>query len=257
LGAHFTGIDRRMANLFAADGKSLILAFDHGIGGANYSGMANPEKTLTDAVAAGADAILTTVGQALRFGQIISRVGLVINLDDLVDDPTYGVTQALSVGADMGKVIAFPGSPTHVDSVHRAARLCAIAHQYSLPMMVEPIPVSFESKADHTPDKIGPAARMAAEMGGDLLKIQYTGEASTFREVMAPLFRPVIVLGGPNRGNIREVFTDVRTAIDEGAVGIAIGRNIWAHETPAKVVAAMGAIIHGGASVDEAMKELN
>jgi len=56
---------------------------------------------------------------------------------------------------------------------------------------------------------------------------------------------------------IREVFTDVRAAMDEGAVGIAIGRNIWAHESPAKVVAAMGAIIHGGASVDEAMKELN
>ena len=256
MGSHYTGIDRRMANLFADDGKSLILAFDHGITGANYAGMATPERTLTDAVAAGADAILTTVGQALRFGRIISRVGLVINLDDLVEEPTYGVKQALSVGADMGKVIAFPGHATQLDSIHRAARLCAIAHEYSLPMMVEPIPVSFESKADHTPDKIGPAARMAAEMGADLLKIQYTGDAASFRQIMAPLFRPAIVLGGPNRGNIREVFTDVRAAIDEGAVGIAIGRNIWAHEHPAKVVAAMGAIIHGGASVDQAMSEL-
>ncbi|MDQ3692259.1 MAG: hypothetical protein M3464_01345 [Chloroflexota bacterium] len=256
MGANFTGIDRRLANLFASDGKSLILAFDHGIGGANYAGMATPEKTLTEAIGAGADAILTTVGQALRFGKIISRVGLVVNLDDLVEEPTYGVRQALSIGADMGKVIAFPGSSTYLDSMHRAARLCAIAHDHAFPMMVEPIPVSFESKADHTPDKIGPAARMAAEMGADLLKIQYTGDAASFRQVMAPLFRPAIVLGGPNRGNIREVFTDVRTAIDEGAVGIAIGRNIWAHEHPAKVVAAMGAIIHGGATVDEAMNEL-
>jgi DhnA family fructose-bisphosphate aldolase class Ia len=98
---------------------------------------------------------------------------------------------------------------------------------------------------------------MAAEMGGDLLKIQYTGDQASFRQIMAPLFRPVIVLGGPNRGDIRAVFADVRGAIDEGAVGIAIGRNIWAHESPAKVVAAMGAIIHGGASADEAMRELS
>ena len=253
MGSHFTGIDRRLERMSAADGKSLILAFDHGIGGANYAGMANPEKTLTEAVAAGVDAILTTVGQALRFGKILGRVGLAVNMDDLVEDPTYAVKQAMDIGADMGKVIAFPYNESKLDSVHRAARLCAIAHEYGLPMMVEPIPVSFESKADHTPEKIGPAARMAAEMGADLLKIQYTGNQDTFREIMAPLFRPAIVLGGPNRGNIREVFTDVRGAIDEGAVGIAIGRNIWAHERPAKVVAAMGAIIHDGASVDKAM----
>ena len=65
------------------------------------------------------------------------------------------------------------------------------------------------------------------------------------------------MLGGPNRGNIEANSPfDVHGAISCGAVGIAIGRNIWAHKTPAKVIAAMNVIIDGGGSVADAMKEL-
>ena len=49
----FTGIDRRMSRFFAKDGKTLCLAFDHGNWGANTDGMANPAKTLKEAVSAG------------------------------------------------------------------------------------------------------------------------------------------------------------------------------------------------------------
>ncbi|MCC6314149.1 MAG: hypothetical protein IT337_09035 [Thermomicrobiales bacterium] len=252
----YTGIDRRMARLFAGDGRSLVLAFDHGAQGANHAGMADPARTLTDAVAAGADAVLTTVGQALRFGQIIRTIGLAINLDDLIGDPAYAVDQALALGADMGKVIAFPGSVTDPESVARAARLSAICRARNFPLMIEPIPGGFERIEEHTAEKIGLAARQAAEIGADLLKIQYTGDEASFRQVLAPLFRPTIVLGGPSRGNIRGVLEDVHGAMQAGAVGIAIGRNIWADPQPGKVIAAMGAIIHGNATVDEAMREL-
>ncbi len=252
----FTGIDRRMSRMFAADGKSLTLAFDHGNWGANTQGMADPAATLREAVAAGIDAVLTTVGQAMNFGDVISRIGLAVNMDDLVDDPTYAVDQAMAIGADMGKVIAYPGSETDAHSVQKAHRLSAICRSRSFPLMIEPIPHSFESKGHHTEEKIGMAARQAAEVGADLLKIQYTGDVETFRRVLAPLFRPAIVLGGPNRGDIRAVLTDVHGALACGAVGIAIGRNIWAHEHPAKVIAAMAVLIHGNGTVDEAMREL-
>jgi DhnA family fructose-bisphosphate aldolase class Ia len=100
------------------------------------------------------------------------------------------------------------------------------------------------------------AARIGAELGADLLKIHYTGDVAGYRQLLATLFVPVIVLGGPQRANIREVLTDVHGAIQAGARGIAIGRNIWAHPTPARVIAAMATIIHGNGSVDEAMRQL-
>jgi len=252
----FSGIDRRLARLFAEDGRSKILAFDHGNWGANHAGMANPERTLADAVAAGADAVLTTVGQALRFGKTIRKVGLVVNMDGLVGDPSYAVDQAVALGADMGKVISYPGSESDPESPSRAARLSAVCRSRSFPLMIEPIPVGFEHKEHHTEERISQAARQGAEFGADLLKIQYTGDPASFRRVLAPLFVPAIILGGPNRGGIEGVLTDVHGAMAAGAVGIAIGRNIWEHPTPARVIAAMAAIIHGNASVDEAAREL-
>ena len=63
------GSPRRTARITAEDGRSLIVAFDHGIGGANYAGMASPGRTLDDVISAGADAVLTTIGMAEAFGR--------------------------------------------------------------------------------------------------------------------------------------------------------------------------------------------
>jgi DhnA family fructose-bisphosphate aldolase class Ia len=252
----FTGIDRRMARFFAKDGKSLCLAFDHGIVGMNTGGMATPEKTLRECVAAGADAILTTVAQAIEFGEIIKNVGLAINLDHYYGDPTPLVDQALAIGADFGKVICYTGPEGEEQTLHKAYLLSAICRLKNFPLMIEPIPGNFENKAQHTPLNIGVAGRQGAELGADVVKLQYSGDTESFQTIMDAIFKPVIVLGGPNRGDIRGVLTDVHGAISCGAVGIAIGRNIWAHETPAKVIAAMNVIIHGGGTVDEAMREL-
>jgi len=252
----FTGIDRRMSRMFAKDGKSLTLAFDHGNVGFNKDGMAVPEKTLREAIAAGADAILTTTAQAMVFGDTLKNVGVAVNFDEFYGDPTPLVKQAMFLGADMGKVICYTGPEGSEESIRKAQHLSAICRLHGLPLMIEPIPGSFENKAQHTPVNIGEAGRISAEIGADVVKMQYTGDRESFREATRGIFQPIIVLGGPNRGNIEAVLTDVHGAIAEGAFGIAIGRNIWAHETPAKVIAAMNVIIHGGGTVADAMKEL-
>jgi len=252
----FTGIDRRMSRFFAKDGKALCLAFDHGNWGANTDGMADPAKTLREAVAAGADAVLTTIGQALEFGDILKGVGLAINMDDFYGDPQHIVDQALAIGADFGKVICFTGPEGDPISITKAHLLSAVCRERNLPLMIEPIPGNFENKPQHTTVNIGMAGRLAAEIGADVVKMQYTGDVESFKGTIGPIFKPVIVLGGPNRGDIRGVLSDVHGAIACGAVGIAIGRNIWAHKTPAKVIAAMNVIIHGGGTVDEAMREI-
>ncbi|MGI8483146.1 MAG: class I fructose-bisphosphate aldolase [Thermomicrobiales bacterium] len=245
-----------MSRMFAADGKTVTLAFDHGNWGANTGGMANPAQTLQDAVAAGADAVLTTIGQALEFGRFIKTIGIAINMDDFVGDPTPLVDQALAMGVDMGKVIAYTGPEGDAVTIRKAHLLSAICRQRSFPLMIEPIPGGFDKPEQHTAENIGIAGRTAAEIGADLVKLQYCGPQETYASVLRPIFRPTIMLGGANRGDIRAVLQDVYDGMQAGAVGIAIGRNIWAHETPAKVVAAMGTIIHGSGSVDEAMKEL-
>ena len=144
----FTGIDRRMSRMFAKDGKSLTLAFDHGNVGFNKDGMAVPGRPSNEAIAAGADAILTTTAQALAFGDTLKHVGLAVNMDEFYGDPTPLVKQAMFLGADMGKIICYTGPGRRARRASaRPSTLSAICRLHGLPLMIEPIPGSFENKA--------------------------------------------------------------------------------------------------------------
>ena len=68
---------------------------------------------------------------------------------------------------------------------------------------------------------------------------------------------PVLILGGEKINSDREILTMVRDAMDVGAVGITMGRNIWGHENIGGMTAALEAIIHNDASVETAYKLLD
>lgn len=250
------GLERRTARISAADGKTVVLAFDHGMGGARHAGMQYPGATLNECIVAGADAILTTPGLARQYGSALTGVGLVLTLDLAAGHEETAVREAILLGAEMGKFIFTPWSADVPDSLERSRHMIAVAHDAGLPMMIEPIPVSFADTSAHTPENIGKAAKMACEMDSDIVKMQYSGDAESFQEIMTTLYRPVVILGGPGRGNVRAVLEDIRNAMDAGAIGTTIGRNIWEHESPARVVAALAAIVHEDASVDVAMRQL-
>lgn len=250
------GLQRRTERMFGPDGRSVVVAFDHGLGGANHAGMATPGRTLSEVVAAGADAVLVSPGLARRYAATFSRVGLVLNLDHCSGREETAVRESTLLGADMGKFIFTPWSRQIPDSLERTRHLVAVCHEWGLPLMVEPIPASFEETAAHTVENIAKAAKMACEIGGDVVKLQYRGTTAEFARVVASLYRPVVILGGPNRGDARGMLQDIRNALDAGAVGITIGRNIWEHEHPGRMVAALAAIVHADATVEAAMREL-
>jgi DhnA family fructose-bisphosphate aldolase class Ia len=229
---------------------------DHGIDGANYAGLASPGRTLDEVIGAGADAILTTPGLADAFAARLQRVGLILTLDLASGNEEAAVREATVVGADMAKFVMMPWSADLPDSVAHARHLAVVCHDYGLPLMVEPIPVSFTRIEAHTPDKIGQAARIACELGADVIKMQYAGDTEQFQRIVGTLFRPVVILGGPERSDDRRLLQEIREAIDAGAIGVAIGRNIWNRARPGHMVAALNALIHGAASTDEAMREL-
>ena len=250
------GLERRTARIFGSDGKSVVLAFDHGMGGARHAGMKNPGQTLRDCISAGSDAVLITPGLARQFGEDLTSVGVVINLDIASGNDDAAVREAMLLGVEMGKFIFYPGSEAVPDSQARTRHMIVTAHDQGLPVMVEPIPVSFEAKHAHTPANIGTGAKIACEIGADVVKMQYSGDPESFAEIMETLYRPVVILGGPNRGNLRGVLEDIKNAMDAGARGTTIGRNIWEAEAPERVIAALSAIVHEGATVDQAARRL-
>jgi DhnA family fructose-bisphosphate aldolase class Ia len=93
-------------------------------------------------------------------------------------------------------------------------------------------------------------------MGADMIKTVYTGSAESFQEVVEACPVPVVVAGGPKTDEPRALLQMVYDAMQSGAVGIAIGRNIWQATNPPATIRALAKIIHHGWSVDEALGEL-
>ncbi len=70
---------------------------------------------------------------------------------------------------------------------------------------------------------------------------------------MSSCYTPVVILGGAKRGKERDMLADIKQAIESGALGVAIGRNIFQSENPQAMTAAVASIVHGNASLEEAM----
>ena len=106
------------------------------------------------------------------------------------------------------------------------------------------------------------AARVGAELGADIVKVVYTGSPESFRQVVEgaggnlPGGIKVVIAGGEKMESDLDVLEMVAGAMEAGGAGVSIGRNIFQHDRPENMVAAVVAVVHEGATVDEAMKLL-
>jgi len=252
-------ITRRLNRIFRPDGRALIVAFDHGMIDGPAQGMERPSATLQKIVAGGADAILTSYGTATRFAQEIASLGLILRLDGGgtklgnmgQGGLFYTIEDALRLGTDAVAVSAFPGAPDEAESLGRLAEVIGQAHAWGIPVMGEMVPGGFDSPAEmRTAESVAIAARVGAELGSDWLKIPY---ADGFAQVTAGCYVPAVILGGAKKGSERVMLEKIRAALDVGAVGVAIGRNIFQADDPQAMTAAVAALIHEDASIDAAL----
>ena len=101
-------------------------------------------------------------------------------------------------------------------------------------------------------EAIALAARLGAELGADFIKAPYCDDYGT---VTSSTFVPVVILGGA-KGDERSMLSNIHEAIASGAKGVAIGRNVFQCDDPAAMTRSIVAIVHGNASVDDALSIL-
>src|SRR5260370_12052035 len=256
---------RRFHRLFGADGRSVVIAMDHGTTDGAVAGVENPEKVLEQVIAGGADAILTSIGIARHFSKHLKDDGLMIRGDGgtwaFLEGPReliIGIDALLTTGADAAAAMYFPGIVNGHGSTIYFPRLAAEAHRWDIPVMAEALPYGFE---EHPVDRAIAAAadtcRMAAENGADILKTFYTGERETFQKVIRSCYVPVLVLGGPKTHGNQQFLQSIRDALDAGAAGVVIGRNVWQAASPTGMTQALVALVHHDVSVDDALHMLH
>jgi len=100
------------------------------------------------------------------------------------------------------------------------------------------------------------AARLGAELGADIVKTSYTGDIDSFRDVIKGCPAPVVVAGGPKTNTDEEFLQMIKDAMEAGAAGVAVGRNIFQHDDVVGITRAVCKIVHENADVEEALKEI-
>ena len=256
----------RWNHIFRADGKTLIFAMDHAGAFGMMEGLEKPGEVIRKVRAGGADAILTTYGVCTRFAEDIGALGLILRVDGgstlLAKERgpmqlVYDVYDALRIGADAVGTMGMPGSRFEADMLPYLSELVAQCTEWNVPLMGEMLPGGFENPAEWwTPENIGHACRIGAELGVDFIKTTYTGDVESFRRIVEQVYVPIVVLGGSKSRDPRDLLEGIYDAMQAGASGVAVGRNIAQYPEPDKMTAAVAAIIHEGTTVDAALEYL-
>ena len=258
--------NRRMNQIFRENGKTLIVAMDHAALFGMMGGLESPGEVIRQVRSGGADAILTTYGVSKQFVEEIGDMGLVLRVDGGLSALAkergplhliYQVQDALRLGADAVGAMGMPGSRFESQMLPYLSELIGQCEEWNMPVMAEMLPGGFENPAElWTPENIGHACRIGAELGVDFIKTAYSGDVDSFRSIVEQVYVPIVVLGGSKSGEPRELLENVHGAMQAGASGVACGRNIYQYEEPEKMVRAVAAIIHGDAAVDDALDML-
>ena len=259
-----------MAGLLQSDRKALVVAIDHAMSSGVVPGWEHPAERLEAVLAGEPDAILTTFGILKCFGSMIRlRARTLLRLDGGLSDyleswgeytqweSLYSVEDALRLGADAVIVNFFLGGPIELKTTAAVARAASDCLRWGMPLVVEALPARTSTSSSMTdPERVASAARIAAELGADLIKTYYTGSIESFRDVTSSCPVPVLIAGGEKMDSERAVIQMVKESLDAGGAGVFFGRNIWQHARPAHMVRALRALIHDRASVDQALDML-
>ena len=241
--------------------RSLIVAVDHGMALGPTHGLEKPEAVFkqlepyTDAWLM-TKGIFTHVYQPTGMRGVILRAsgGATIVGPDLTREGiTSSVEELLSLSADAVACSAFIGSPNEYDTLTAMSRIAESCRKWQVPLMAV-IGVGKNNEKAQDARFIALGARVAAEHGADIVKTYYTAE--DFHTVTESCPVPVAIAGGPKCDTDQDTLAMIRGALDGGAAGIVMGRNIWQSARPVPMIKAVRAMIHENIGLDAAVAML-
>lgn len=269
------GKEKRLSRLVdPKTGRGFCIAFDHALQLGTCAGVERPEETIDQMIEAGVDAVILSLGSAMRYGRRLAQRGapaLILRLDQTTmwrgmprayaDGHTRLVAKvedAVAVGADAVITYLFvghddPALETAAFDVNAAVN--ADARRTGIVHIIETMGARGPAANPFDPALIATHSRIGMEMGADVIKTDWPGSAAALRPIAAAVPVPVMIAGGPSQGSDRLALEFVDEVMAGGGAGILFGRAIFQSQNPLAVMKATRAIIHGGAPVADAMAD--
>lgn len=252
------GMRNRLSRLIGKDGHCQFLPIDHGYFQGPTRCLERPEDTVRDLLPY-ADGLFVTRG-VLRASMdpdmrtpVILRVSGATSVvgKDLADEViTTSIQDMLRLNVAAVGISVFVGSEYEKETLQNLALLVDQCEEYGIPVMaVTAVGKELEKR---TSRYLALSCRIAAELGAKIVKTYYCAEG--FEKVTVGCPVPVVIAGGPRCETELEVFQFVYDGMKKGAIGVNLGRNVWQNPHPVATMRALNAVVHDGASPEQAME---
>jgi class I fructose-bisphosphate aldolase len=255
----------RLNRLFAhPSGHLCSVAVDHFIGYPEGlpSGLRHIRPTLAAIVAGKPDAVTMHKGLAASaWAPHAGAVPLIVQStiarpDDSACEQLATPEDAIRLGADAFAITVFVRGDTEAAHLRTLAEAVREAARYEIPVICHAYPRSFRDRPaiSYDPEDIAWAVRCAVEAGADVVKTPYCGSVAVYAEIVTDCPIPLVAAGGPRSESLESALHTVVEVVQSGARGATIGRNVWGFDNTTATVCAFKAVIHNGATAQEALR---
>jgi len=246
-------------------GRTVVVPMDHGTTIGPIRGLENMRDTVSKVVSGGANAILMHKGMVQAGHRGGGRdIGLIVHLsagtslspDPNAKVPVCTVEEAIKLGADAVSIHVNVGASTDGAMLEDFGATSQACMYWGMPLLAMVYTRGPKIESEFDVKYVKHAARLGAELGADIVKVNYTGSAESFQEVVKGCPVPVVIAGGEKVETDEELLQVVAGALKAGGAGASIGRNAFQHADPEGIVRAISMMVHEGASAEEARRFL-
>jgi putative autoinducer-2 (AI-2) aldolase len=248
------GMKNRLSNIFRPEsGRTVMLAFDHGYFLGPTSGLERVDLDIVP-LTPFADTLMLTRGilrscipPTYTGGIVLRASGGPSILKELSDEQiAISIDEAVRLNVAALAVQVFIGGERETQSVHNMTRLVDMGNRHGIPTLgVTAVGKDMVRDARY----MRLATRICAELGASYVKTYYVEDG--FDTVTASCPVPIVIAGGKKLPEADALHL-AHSAIQEGAAGVDMGRNIFQAESPLAMIQAIRKVVHEGFKPHEA-----
>jgi len=238
------GVDRRRSRIEGRDGRTLLLAIDHGLPAGPIPGIERPAELLRRMRSVPFSGLVVNAGLVPSVSKDIPpEWGLVVHLSAgtlLGSRPaskvfSSTVEQAISIGADMVSIHVSFGAREEDRMIADAGRVTDAAQSFGVPVLIMAYAPAESGRSSDDAFAAAHAARAAAEMGS----------VDGVRTIVRGCPVPVVLAGGPRTVSEDAFLESLRESVRAGAAGIAVGRQVFQAPDPAAAAHRIAEVVFG------------
>jgi len=249
------GMHNRMSRIFKEDGRTVMLAVDHGYFLGAVSRLEEPGKTIAPLIPY-VDSLMITRGILRNCVEAAGGIPVVLRVsggnsilgDDLSNEGIMvSIQEAIRLNVSAVALSIYVGSKYEHQTLTNLAKLIDQAQDYGIPVLA--VTAVGKELAKRDAHYLSLSCRIAAELGAQIVKTYYCED---FEKVVKSCPVPLVIAGGPKLKKEEDALEMAYSALSCGAKGVDMGRNIWQSRWPIAMVSAIRQIVHDKATAKKA-----